>query len=293
MTTTVTPTRPPLPIQFCFMKRLVLAALLLTAIPVFAADDLCRDYVRLGALYEVRSLMMKPYASSYDVGELIGKRLETLREGWVRWVRPEGEAPIDKHVHTVAAVEGSTPDSFEASGSHAFAVKIVVPAKRSLFNRNNAVYVGDVGVTYSVSGRSRTKTLPVNAWMNPDTSRTIDLEAIADHADAALQALVKPSDAKQAVVEFHFVQAVPRDDPANPAYDTIQALEHVRRSTDADTIDSEIATAERQLFPSADPLPLASIVADLRRANELMRSKKQDDYDKGEKLLKETMRRLR
>ena len=275
------------------MKRIAFAALLLAAIPVFAADDLCRDYIRLGTLYEVRSLMMRPYASSYDADELIGKRLETLREGWVRWVRPESDAPIDKHVHTVAAAEGSTPDSFEASGSHAFAVKIVVPSKRSLFNRNSAVYVGDVGVTYSVNGRSRTKTLPVNVWMNPDTSRTIDLEAIADHADAALQASTKASDAKQAVVEIHFVQAAPRDDPANPAYDTIQALEHVRRNTDAYTIDSEIATAERQLFPSVDPLPLTSIVADLRRANELMRSKKQDDYDKGEKLLKETMRRLR
>ena len=98
---------------------------------------------------------------------------------------------------------------------------------------------------------------------------------------------------KQSIVEIHFVQAVPRDDPGNPAYDAIQSLVRVRETTDAETIDDEIARAERELFPSSEPLPLASIISDLRRANELMRSKKDTDYNKGESLLKETLRRLR
>jgi len=265
------------------MKKALFAALVLAAFPLFASDDLCRDYMRLGALYEVRSLMLKPYSSSYDVDSLINKRLGQMREGWVRWVRPNDDAPIDKHIHTVAAVNGSNVDSFEATGSHAFAVKVVVPAKRSLFNKNNPVYVGQVGVTYDAGGRSRTKTMTVNAWMNPDTSKTLDLEVIADRAQAALEASTKSNDVKEAIVEIHFVQAVPRDDPGNPAYEAIQSLDRVRRNPTPDTIDEEIA----------DPLPLTSIVADLRRAGELMRSKKQDDMDKGEKLLKETMRRLR
>ena len=276
------------------MKRIaVVSFALLAASPLFAIDDSCRDSMRLGALYEVRALMLKSGASSYDVDSLINRRVQQMREGWVRWVRPDDDAPIDKHIHTVAAVNGSAPDSFEAGGAHAFAVKVVVPAKRSLFNKNNPVYVGNVGVTFDVNGHSRTKTLPVNAWMNPDTSKTIDLEAIADHADATLEASAKAGDVKQAIVEIHFVQAVPRDDPANPAYDSIQSLERVRRNTDAETIDGEIATAEHQVFPESDPLPIVSLISDLRRANELMRSKKQDDYEKGEKLLKETMRHLR
>ena len=276
------------------MKRFVFAAITcLLVLPLFAADDQCRDYMRLGALYEVRSLMMRPSASSYEVDEFIDKQLARMREGWVRWVRPDREAPIDKHVHTVAAVNGSTSDSFEASGSHAFQVRVVVPAKRSLFNKNNAVYVGKVGITYDENGHPRTKTQTIDAWMNPDTSRTIDLEGIADRADATLEASTKANDVKQSIVEIHFVQAVPRDDPGNPAYGTIQSLARVRDTTDAYTIDDEIGRAERELFPSSDPMPLMSIVNDLRQANELMRSKNDRDVEKGEHLLKETMRRLR
>ena len=277
------------------MKKTALAAFFLFVTPLLAApaDQQCRDFMRLGALYEVRSMMMKPYASSYDVDEFIDSQLARMREGWVRWERPDRDAPVDKHVHTVAAVNGQTSDSFEASGSHAFQVKVVVPSKRSLFNKNNPVYVGKVGITYETNGHTRTKTQTIDAWMNPDTSRTIDLEGIADRADAALEASAGAKDVKEAIVEIHFIQAVPRDDPQNPAYDTIQSLKRVRDTTDAYTIDDEIARAERELFPSSDPLPLASIISDLRRANELMRSKKDTDYNKGESLLKETLRRLR
>jgi hypothetical protein len=274
------------------MKRIAL--LLALATPLFAAtNDSCRDFMRLGALYEVRSILLRPNASSYDVNDFIDKQLAHMREGWIRWVRPERDAPIDKHIHTVAAVNGATTDSFEASGTRAFQVKVVVPSKRSLFNKNAPVYVGKVGITYDVDGHPHTKTQTIDAWMNPDTSRTIDLEAIADRVDAALEASTNAKDAKQSIVEIHFVQAVPRDDPNNPAYDAIQSLARVRDNSDANTIDDEIARAERELFPSAEPIPVTSIIADLRHADELMHSKKDADVDQGQRLLKETLRRLR
>ena len=40
-------------------------------------------------------------------------------------------------------------------------------------------------------------------------------------------------------------------------------------------------------------MPLLAIVQDLRRADELMRSDKAGDQEKGNKLLRETLRRLR
>jgi hypothetical protein len=256
--------------------------------------------MQLGAVYEVRALMMKPHTSTYEVDDFIQKRVEQLRDPlpdggyrWVRWVRPEGDAPVDKHGHTVMAVQGSGKDSVEASGQHAFAVRIVVPAKKSLFSRNNAVYVGKVHISYTVNDRTRTKDETVDQWMNPDTSRSIDLGAIADRAEVALDASTKAATVKESLVEIHFVQAVAQDDPANPAYDTIRSLERIRRNTDAYTVDSEIAKRERELFPNAEPLPLLSIIASLRHAEELMRSDKAGDYEKGEKLLRETLRQLR
>jgi hypothetical protein len=274
------------------MKRLAFVlAIALFATPVFATTDpACSGYQQLAALYEVRNMMMRG-DSSYTIDEAIEHRVSRLREGWVRWVRPSGEAAVDKHVHVVAASNGSSSDNFEASGDHPFAVKVVVPSKRSLFNRNNPVYVGVAHVRYVVDGRERTKDLPVNAWMNPDTSKTVDLGVIADRADASLVASTRnPGDA---VVEIHFVQAAAEDDPANPSYDTIRSLERIRRNTDAYSLDQEIAKREREMFPETEPMPLASVISDLRRADELMHSKKDEDHEKGEKLLRETIRRLR
>lgn len=274
-----------------------LFALFFLAAPLVAADD-CRDDRALGTLYEVRSLMLKRYASSFDVDHFIDRRVDELREPtgdggyrWVRWVRLEGEAPIDKHGHTVgAATSAPQPDRFEASGAHAFAVRIAVPRKRSLLNGNSAVTVGNVEVRYTVDGRTKTIREQWNAQLNPDNSRTIDLPSIADHVDVAVEArAAKPG---ESLVEVHFRQAVAQDDPANPDYPTIVALNRIRGSNDARAVDEAIAELEHDLFPNAEPLPLLQIVEDLRRADDLMRSKKDADVEKGERLLKETLRRL-
>lgn len=275
------------------MKRLLtfLCTALLAA-PAFAVNDdaACSGYRQLAALYEVRNMMLRG-DSGYTIDEAISHRVSRLREGWVRWVRPDSDAAIDKHVHVVAASNGSSSDNFEASGDHPFAVKVVVPSKRSLFNKNNPVYVGVAHVTYVAGGRERTKDLPINAWMNPDTSKTLDLGVIADRADASLDASTK--NPGEAVVELHFVQARAEDDPANPAYDTIRSLERIRRNTDAYALDQEIAKREREMFPDTEPYSVTQLINDLRHADELMHSKKDSDQEKGEKLLKETLRRLR
>jgi hypothetical protein len=276
---------------------ILVATLFFLASPLLAADD-CRDYRAIGALYEVRSLMLKRYASTYDVDRFIDRRVEELRGPngsggyrWVRWVRLEGEAPVDKHGHTVgASISAPQPDHFEASGQHAFAVRVVVPRKRSLLNGNSAVSIGNVEVRYTADGRTKTIREQWDAQLNPDTARTIDLPVIADHVDVALDA--RASKAGESLVEIHFRQAVEQDDPANPDYPTIVALNRVRGTTDARRIDEEIAELERDLFPGSEPLPLLQIVEDLRRADDLIHSKKDDDVEKGERLLKETLRRL-
>jgi len=267
-------------------------AILFIAIPTFAMD--CTGQLtHLGALYQIRSMMMRRYTSSGDIERFIDRRIEELREPlpdggyrWVRWMRPTGSERIDKSVHNVAAAQGAgDPDSFEATGQHVYAVRIVVPSKRSLFKKNNPVYVGDVHVDSDV--------MHVNRWMNPDTSQTFDLHGILDRVVASAQVSVDKRDSKEAVAEIHFVQAVSQDDPANPAYSTIKALERVRGNPDPATVDAEIAALETSLFPGSESLPLLTIMRDLRRADELIRSEKTEEQEKGNKLLKETLRRLR
>src|SRR5712691_10663701 len=121
------------------MKRLL--PLLLLATPLFAATpDDCSAYQHLGALYEIRAVMLRPYSSSYDVDRVIDQRVDRLRgpqaDGsyrWVQWRQPSGDAPTEKKTHEVHAAQGGgDPDLFESSREHVFALKVVVPRKRSL-----------------------------------------------------------------------------------------------------------------------------------------------------------------
>ncbi len=282
------------------MKRiLLLLCAFAVAGPLFAIErhDCAGPLTHLGALYQIRSIMMKRYATPSDVTSFIDRRIDELREPqpgggyqWVRWVRPTGNGPTDKKVHTVVAVQGNgDPDSFEASSEHAYAVRVVVPSKRSLFKGNNPVYVGDVMIHYG----KKADVLHINRWMQPDTSQTFELDGIYERVMVTADVAVDLRDVKEAVAEVHFRQAVPQDDPANPSYSTIKALERIRESPDPATLDGEIAALESSLFPGSDSLPLLTIFRDLRHADELIRSEKAEEQEKGNKLLKETLRRLR
>jgi hypothetical protein len=282
------------------MKQLLL--LLLLASPALAIDvDECGGTLsHVSALYELRSLMMKSYTSSYDVQRFVDGRIEQLREPlpqggyrWVRWVRPGGEGPFVKETVTVAAEQGVSTDNVEADGSQVYAVRVVVPRKRSLLNANNPVYVGTVRIDYEENGRPRERSETINQWMNPDTTRTIDLGTIADRVQASLGAATSRRNRREAVVEIHLRQAVAQDDPSNPSYSAIRALQRVRESPDPVTVDAEIAAIERTAFPGTDSLALLTIISDLRKADEWMRSEKPEEQEKGLKLLRETLRRLR
>src|SRR5437868_6409600 len=102
------------------MKRALLSILLLTvAAPLLAAESDCSSLTQLGTLYELRNLAMRHRTSSYDVDSWIDKRIDLLRDPvpggyrWVRWARPSGKDPVDKHLHKTQAVNGRGTDSVE------------------------------------------------------------------------------------------------------------------------------------------------------------------------------------
>ena len=283
------------------MKR-ALAALLLFTTPIVAFEDDCSaKLTQIGTLYQLRSLMTRSDTSSHDVQRFADRRIDELREPlpdgghrWIRWVRPSAGGPVVRREHSVVAVNGAGHhDRVEASGGHVYSVSIVVPRKRSLLRENNPVWVGTAEVTYDAGGGPRTRREAINQWMNPGTSRTIDLGVIAERAHASVESGTQSRHVRQALIEIHLRQAIAEDDPANPAYTAIRMLQRVRESPHPGTVDEEIAAAESALFPGAESLPVLTILADLRLADELMRSSKPEEQEKGSKLLQETLRRLR
>lgn len=278
---------------------LISASLLLFTATSFAQSDDCSDSVAaLRALYEARQILLRPYGSTYDVDQRIDHYLDELREPlpsggyrWVRFVRPSSDAPTVKKEHTVGAeYNGSDFDTFEGGADHPFAVKVVVPRKRSLTKANNEAYVGTVEIHYWVDGREKTMTKEINQWMAPDTSKTIDLGVIADRAEASAETSTRNASKRESLVELHFKQAVAQDDPENPNYEAIQSLKRVASSTDPATIDYEIARFEKMLFPSLVSMPYTTLITRVREAQKLIESSKTEDQEKGKKMLQETMR---
>ncbi|HEY0592968.1 MAG TPA: hypothetical protein VGF40_14440 [Thermoanaerobaculia bacterium] len=286
------------------MKRSLIAlAVLALALPFAAraqrADD-CAALRTLQALYEIRQLSMVAHPSSYAVDRAIETHLDRLRDPlpgggyrWVRLTRPVGDGPVVKREHLVQADHAAGDrEQFEADGSVPFAVRIVVPRKRSLTKANKELWVGTVRVRYATEGQTKTLERKIDAWLLPDNSRTIDLGVIADRAEVEVETATKSGNRGQSLVEVHFRQAVAQDDPANPNFEGVEALKRLQYSADAATIDLEIARLERQLFPGIEITPFTTIVTRLREAEALLRSEKEEEKAKGQKALAEVVRSL-
>jgi hypothetical protein len=283
------------------MKKLAIVLLLLLA-PAAFAEEGCDEVAALDALYGIRDLAIRG-AASYTVTGAIDEAMNDLRGPragggyrWVQYVRPSGNsAPTVKQGHTVGAVEGSgSPDSLAASAEKPFSVAIVVPKKRSLFSANSPSRIGEVEIRFTLDGETRTRVEKIDAWINPGSARTFDLGTIADDAEVTVEASTAAKNANgNALVEIHFRQAVPEDDPENPQYDTIRALQRIRTSSSPDVLDAEIAKLEHRLFPSLRSYPFTQLLAKTRDAETLLRSEKEEDREKGQKLLKEVVEEVK
>jgi hypothetical protein len=270
------------------------------ALQAGASED-CSDIQALNALYGVRGLVIRG-APSWTITSEIDEQIRALRQPlpgggyrWVRIVRPAaGQGPFLKKGYMVKASSESAPDVFEAEGSNAWAVSVVVPRKRSLLRANNESWVGDATITCTIDGRSETKKESIRRWMSPDTTHTIDLGGpIASDCRVRVQTATRAAFTnEQALVEIHIRQAVEEDDPANPSYETIRTLEKIRSTASPETLDYEIAKLERRLFPNLDTFPFATLLFETREAQRLLKSEKQEDREKGEKMLAEVVKEI-
>lgn len=282
------------------MKLLLVAVSILLLLPSLglAQADPCPEIQSLRALYDVRQAMLLTSPSSYDINRRIEYHLDRLREPlpgggyrWVRLVRPSGDGPVQKREKLLRATYGSS-EIFEADSALPYAVRIVVPRKRSLVRANNEVWVGDIRIRYWAGGREETMERTVDAWLRPDNSRTFDLGVIADRAEVEVETATRAQFVGDALVEVHFRQAVAEDDPMNPNAEGIRALTRLHYSTDPAALDLEIARLEQRLFPGIDVTPFATVIARVREAETLLRSEKEEDREKGEKVLAEVIRTL-
>ncbi|MGH9457089.1 MAG: hypothetical protein ACRD2J_05550 [Thermoanaerobaculia bacterium] len=284
------------------MNRLAVAvvAVCLGAAPSFAQSDACAEIDALRALYDVREAMLAAGPESWEVGRRIEHHLDLLRvplpgggHRWIRWIRPGSDGPVVRREKLVQAdYDAGETERFEAEASVPYAVRIVVPRKRSLLRANNDVWVGTVRIRVAADGEVETIERPIEAWLKPDNSRTFDLGVIADEARVEVETATRAGTRGEALVEVHFPQAVAQDDPANPNAETVAALKRLAYSADPVELDLEIARLEDRLFPGIESVPFATLVTRLREAEALLRSEDEEEREKGRKLLEDIVRLL-
>lgn len=282
------------------VSTFILAATLVLPLAAEAQSDPCAELESLRALYDVRQVMMMSSPGSYEVNRRIDYHMDRLRgplpgggHRWVRWVRPAGDGPVVRREKLAqAAHDRGESETFEASGTMPYAVRIVVPRKRSVFRGNNDVWVGDVRIYYWVDGRRETIEQSVDAWLRPDNSRTFDLDVIADRAEVVVETATRERHRGEALVEVHFRQALAEDDPANPDAGGIQALQRLRYAAEPAVLDLEIAQIEQRVFPGIIATPFATLVARVREAERLLRSETEEEREKGEKVLADLVETL-
>ncbi len=283
------------------MKRALLAfALLLVPIAAPAQESCPEDVFLLRNLYELRELMLLPSSGSWDFSERLNGQIDAIREplgdGTYRWVDysvPRSDGPVTRRDRLVNTADGTGDfDSLEASGTKIYAVRLVVPRKRSLFRANESLRIGMLRITTVTDGESSTREMPLDRWFSPDSSKTIDLDGIADRVTVSVAATTHAEDVGEALVEIHLLQAVPTDNPDNPHFDTLQVLRRLGSSWDPYVLELEIGRAEQRLFPEARPLPLLVVLPQLREVQRLLSSEEPADRNKAIEELSKALKSL-
>jgi hypothetical protein len=147
---------------------------------------------------------------------------------------------------------GKTDTKLEVKGPFAFRLTIGVPSRRMLVTKNKRVFIQHVEIEYLPvnSSTSKVQSLDLGAWIEPGTSKNIELDDIGRQATARVFA--KADESGYGNVVLSLIQARIFDNPDSPYADAVQSEKAIARALDHDDIPSIRAMATR-VFNSLQP----------------------------------------
>jgi len=282
-------------VRYFVLPLILILAAPLAAQPYGSCDE---DVETLRVLYDLRRVMIRDGAPQYDIDRVIETNIDRLREPlpsgghrWVRLVRPSGDGPVTKKERLIAA-SGTAIEEFDSEENDVFSVRIVVPRKRSVRRANNEVWIERVIVRYETNAGKKTIERSYKQWFPPDSSKTIDLPGIAERVEVVVETRARESAVRETLVETHFRLAVPQDDPASPFAQQVALLKRLNGNANQASVELEIARTEQRVFPQLPVFPVAGISSRIRQAELLLRSEKEEERERGRRLLSEAVRML-
>jgi hypothetical protein len=148
----------------------------------------------------------------------------------------------------------------ELRGEWIYRLIISSPARKLLLTHNRHVFIERIEIEYLPAGSSSTKvqTLDVNGWIEPGTSRNVDLDAVARQATARVYVHADPEGYGN--IELALLQAKIFDNPDSPYADAVSSAKAVLRGIENNDVPSIRAMAQRMANGLQPTAPAAAAV---------------------------------
>lgn len=229
------------------MRRAAVAIILFAAttglaqVPVarVAADARVIDRVAEASRNDLPREILKRIVTE-DIDLLRGKRTDGTYQ-YASYDRMEAGRKSD----TVSVDPERKESVLELRDAFAFRIIISVPSRRMVLVKNHHIYLDRVEVESLPQGSSEKKfqTVKIDAWLEPGSSQTIDLDDIGRQAIARVYAHAEKGG--YANVTLTMVEARVFDEPASPYADAVESAKAILKSIDHDDKASIRAMAQR------------------------------------------------
>jgi len=152
----------------------------------------------------------------------------------------------------------------EMRGAWIYRLVITSPARKLLLTHNRHVFIERVEIEYLPAGSasSKVQTLDVNGWIEPGTSRNVDLEQIGRQATARVYVRADPEGYGN--LDLALLEAKIFDNPDSPYAGAVASARAILRGIENNEVPSIRAMAQRmagELQPAAPSVASVDVVA--------------------------------
>lgn len=193
-----------------------------------------------------------------DIELLRGRRMDGGYD-FASYERLEAGRSTDSF--SVEASDGEKLTKLETKGSFVYRLLIESPSRRMLVTKNRRVFVDRAEIEFIPvrGGATNTQTVKIQAWLEPGSSRTIDLDDIARQATARVYARTE-KDAGYGNLTLSLIRARVSDNADSPYADAIASAKAILRALDHDDVSSMRAMAQR-MANDVQPTVAAAVAA--------------------------------
>lgn len=204
-----------------------------------AADAKVIDRVAEASTNDLPSNLLKRIVNE-DIEMLRGKRADGTYQ-YASYDRMEATRKSD----TVSVDPERKESVLELRDAFAFRLIVSVPLRRMVVVKNHHIYIDRVEVETlpQKSSEKKFQTVKVDAWLEPGTSKTIDLDDIGRQVDARVYAHAEKGG--YANVTLTLVEARLFDDPSSPYSEAVESAKAILKGIDHNDKPSIRAMAQR------------------------------------------------